>query len=60
MMNKNQVKGRADTAKGTIKQAAGKATGNQKLKQEGAAQKAGGKVESGYGDAKSKVKGITK
>ena len=59
-MNKNQVKGRVDTAKGAVKQAAGKATGNQKLKQEGAVQKAGGKIESGYGDAKSKAKGITK
>ena len=59
-MNKNQVKGRVDKAKGAAKQAAGKATGNQKLKQEGAVQKAGGKAEAAYGDAKSKVKGITK
>jgi len=59
-MNKNQVKGRVDTAKGAVKQATGKATGNRKLEQEGAVQKTGGKIESGYGDAKSKVKGITK
>jgi uncharacterized protein YjbJ (UPF0337 family) len=55
-MNDDQVKGRADQVKGTIKEKAGQVTGNQKLENEGTADKASGKVQSGYGDAKEKVK----
>jgi uncharacterized protein YjbJ (UPF0337 family) len=59
-MNKNQVKGRADKAKGTIKQAAGKVTGNKTLEQKGAVQKTGGKAQTAYGDAKSKIERSSK
>lgn len=55
-MNKDQVQGRATQAKGDIKEAAGKAVGNQKLQGEGLVDQAKGKTQAGYGDAKEKVK----
>jgi len=55
-MNKDQVKGRVEQAKGSIKESTGKAVGNPNLRDEGTADKAAGKVQSTYGDAKEKVK----
>ncbi len=55
-MNDHQVKGRADQVKGTVKEKTGQVTGNRDLEDEGTADKASGKVQSGYGDAKEKVK----
>jgi uncharacterized protein YjbJ (UPF0337 family) len=55
-MNDDQVKGRAEQVKGTVKEKAGQVIGNRKLEDEGTADKAAGKVQSGYGDAKEKVK----
>jgi len=54
-MNKDQVKGRVETAKGDIKEAAGKAVGNERLAAEGRADQAAGKVRSTVGDVKSDV-----
>mgnify|MGYP003946100563 CR=1 FL=1 len=54
-MNKDQVKGRAETAKGNVKEAAGKAVGNDRLAAEGRADQAAGKVQSKVGDAKRDV-----
>jgi len=51
-MNKDQVKGRAETAKGNVKEATGKAVGNERLAAEGRADQAAGKVQSKVGDAK--------
>ena len=59
-MNKDQVKGRAETAKGNVKEAAGKLVGNERLKAEGQADQAAGKVQSTAGDIKSKVGGAIK
>ncbi|MEO8836177.1 MAG: CsbD family protein [Caldimonas sp.] len=56
-MNKDQVKGRVEEAKGNVKEATGKAVGNPNLRDEGTADKAAGKVQKTYGDAKEKVKG---
>ncbi|MBA4107982.1 MAG: CsbD family protein [Leptothrix sp. (in: Bacteria)] len=55
-MNKDQVSGRAEEVKGKIKEAAGSATDNERLKAEGKADQLTGKVKAGYGDAKEKVK----
>ncbi len=55
-MNKDQVKGRVEEAKGSIKQTTGKVVGNRDLQVEGALDKAAGKAQAGYGDAKEKVK----
>ena len=55
-MNDDQVKGRANQVKGTIKEKTGQVTGNRDLEDEGATDKASGKVQSGVGDAKEEVK----
>ncbi len=55
-MNKDQVKGRVEQAKGSIKENAGKAVGNPNLRDQGTVDKAAGKVQATYGDAKEKVK----
>jgi uncharacterized protein YjbJ (UPF0337 family) len=55
-MNKDQVKGRVEQAKGSVKQSAGKAVGNPNLQGEGKVDKAAGKTQATYGDAKQKVK----
>ncbi len=54
-MNKDQVNGRVETAKGDVKEAAGKLVGNERLKAEGQAEQAAGKVQSTAGDVKEKV-----
>ena len=56
-MNKDQVKGRVEEAKGSIKEATGKVVGNPNLQSQGAVDKAAGKAQATYGDAKEKVKG---
>lgn len=55
-MNKDQVKGRINQAKGKGKELAGKTVGNKELEQKGKAQKLGGKVQAGFGDAKKDLK----
>lgn len=55
-MNKDQIKGRVEEAKGKVKEVAGEAVGNERLKNEGKLDKAAGKTQSGYGDAKENVK----
>ena len=55
-MNKDQVKGRVEQSSGTIKEAAGKLVGNDRLRTEGAAEKVKGKVQASYGDAKENAK----
>ncbi len=55
-MNKDQVKGRVDQAKGTAKKAIGKATDDKDMQRKGQAQKVRGKLQAGYGDAKEKIK----
>jgi len=59
-MNKDQVKGRTRTVTGKIKESVGKATGDKDLEVKGAAEKAGGKVRSTYGDIKDDVKKSTR
>lgn len=55
-MNKDQVQGRLDQAKGHVKEQAGKAVGNDRLRAEGQLDKTSGKIQAGVGDAKEKVK----
>jgi uncharacterized protein YjbJ (UPF0337 family) len=55
-MNKEHVKGAADKAKGAIKEAAGKLTGDKKLEAEGKLDKMKGEVRDVVGDVKDAVK----
>jgi uncharacterized protein YjbJ (UPF0337 family) len=51
-MDREHVKGAADKAKGSIKDVAGKVTGDKKLQTEGKLDKAKGSVHNAAGDAK--------
>ena len=55
-MDKDRIKGAGDQARGSIKEAAGKVTGDTKLKVEGAMDKAKGHVESTVGKAKDDLR----
>jgi uncharacterized protein YjbJ (UPF0337 family) len=55
-MNKDQIKGRIEEAKGAIKETAGRVTGKPDLEDRGTIEKAAGKVQTTYGDAKEQVK----
>jgi uncharacterized protein YjbJ (UPF0337 family) len=59
-MNKDQVAGRVDQAKGKVKEVAGRATGNESLEAKGVTDQASGKVQSTYGDVKEKTKDAIK
>lgn len=55
-MNKEQFKGRFEEAKGAVKEATGKMTGNEELEIKGQVQKQAGKVQAGVGDVEEEVK----
>jgi uncharacterized protein YjbJ (UPF0337 family) len=55
-MNKDQLKGKKDKAKGNVKESAGKLVGNRSLEGEGKLDKAGGSVREAYGDVKESVR----
>ena len=55
IVNKDEVKGKWEQAKGTVKDKAGELTGNERLEAEGEAQNAGGKVQEGWGKVKRNV-----
>jgi uncharacterized protein YjbJ (UPF0337 family) len=59
MLNKNEINGTVDQAKGKVKQAVGTLTGNDRLKAEGQADEVVGKVESVVGGAIRKVEDET-
>ena len=56
-MDKDRIKGSAKQAKGSIKIAAGKALGDDKLKAEGRADKLEGKVQNAIGGVKDALRG---
>ena len=58
-MDREHIKGAADKAKGAVKDAAGKLTGDTKLQAEGQADKLKGKVESAVGGAKDAIRDAT-
>ena len=59
-MNKDQVKGRIEQAKGAVKETTGKVVGNKKLETEGQIDQATGKAQAIYGDIKEDVKDAVK
>jgi uncharacterized protein YjbJ (UPF0337 family) len=56
-MDKDRIKGSAEQAKGKIKEVAGKATGDKKLRAEGKADKVSGKIRNAVGSLKDAVRG---
>ena len=55
-MDREHVKGTADKAKGAIKDAAGKLTGDKELQTEGKMDKAKGSVHNAAGDVKDAIR----
>jgi uncharacterized protein YjbJ (UPF0337 family) len=55
-MNGDRMKGSLKEAKGNIKEAAGKAMGNEKLKREGQADRVEGKIQNAVGGIKDALK----
>jgi uncharacterized protein YjbJ (UPF0337 family) len=58
-MDKDRIEGSANQAKGTVKETVGKAIGDEKLKSEGAADRAAGKVQNAVGGIKDAVRQAT-
>ncbi|HWA70647.1 MAG TPA: CsbD family protein [Rhizomicrobium sp.] len=59
-MDKDRIEGSATQAKGAVKQAAGKMTGDAKLQSEGAADKVAGKIQNAVGGVKDAVRDAAK
>lgn len=59
-MSKENIKGKFNEAKGEVKQAVGNATDNQRLVNEGAADKAKGKVQQVAGHTKDAIRDVTR
>lgn len=55
-MDKDRIAGAANQAKGAVKEAAGKVTGDAKLQAEGTADKAKGKVQNAVGGMKDAIR----
>ena len=55
MLNDDELRGKAEQIKGRVKDADGKATGDERLRDEGAADEAAGKVQETFGKARRKV-----
>ena len=56
----DKTKHAAKDAKGKLKEAAGKATGNERLEAEGVADQAAGKVQKGVGNLKEAARDVLK
>lgn len=59
-MDENRIKGTAEQVKGSIKEAVGKVTGNDKLEIEGKADKLAGKAQNEIGKAKDAARDALK
>ena len=56
-MDKDRIEGSAEQAKGKVKEVAGKALGDEKLKADGKADQVKGKIQNAVGGLKDAVKG---
>jgi uncharacterized protein YjbJ (UPF0337 family) len=59
-MHKDTIKGAAKDAKGSMKETVGKATGNERMEAEGAADRVAGKVQKGVGNLKDAARDALK
>ena len=59
-MHKDEIKGAAKDAKGSMKEGIGKATGNDRMAAEGAADRVAGKVQKGVGSLKDAARDALK
>ena len=56
-MDKDRIKGSAQNMKGKVKEAAGRAVGDEKLKAEGRGDRVAGKLRNAFGSAKDALRG---
>ena len=59
-MHKDEMKGAAKDAKGSLKEGLGKATGNDRMAAEGAAERVAGKGQKGVGSLKDAARDALK
>ena len=59
-MDREHVKGAADKAKGTLKETAGKLTGDKEMQSEGQLDKAKGEAHKAAGNVKDAARDLTK
>jgi uncharacterized protein YjbJ (UPF0337 family) len=59
-MHKDEMKGAAKDMKGSMKEAAGKATGDRRMEAEGASEKTMGKLQKGVGNLKDAARNALK
>jgi uncharacterized protein YjbJ (UPF0337 family) len=55
LMNRDEIKGKAEKAKGYVKEETGEILNDPELEAEGRTERAGGKLREGFGKAKEKV-----
>jgi uncharacterized protein YjbJ (UPF0337 family) len=60
ILNKDEIKGKLNQAKGTIKDKAGELTGNRRLESEGEAENAKGHMQETWGETKRRVSNAVK
>lgn len=53
--NKDEIEGKFDQAKGSVKETVGRVVNDRDLESEGQGDQAGGKVQEGFGTARRKV-----
>lgn len=53
--NSDEVEGKFDQAKGAVKENVGRAINDNEMETEGAADRAGGELQEGFGEAKRKA-----
>ncbi len=59
-MHKDEIKGAAKDAKGSMKEGLGKAIGDRKMEAEGASERVAGKVQKGVGSLKDAARDALK
>ena len=59
-MHKDQIKGAMKDMKGSVKETAGRATGDRKMEAEGATENTMGKLQKGVGDMKDAARNALK
>ena len=59
-MHKDEMKGAAKDAKGSMKEGIGKATGNDRMAAEGAGERVAGKMQKGVGNLKDAARSALK
>ena len=53
--NRDEIEGKFERAKGSVKQGLGRMTGDEEMRSEGASDKLKGDVQEGFGGAKRKI-----